>query len=389
MSIDPRHLVLKHHNFSFEGHNATRESWLFNLTTLTPDKSTGDQSLIENTDLNKTQEQVTQVLVQSTTEFAQNLHDIATRLQTDSINLFTQPEVTIIRSDVQSDSADIGTAEKVVIGAAIIVGCLAVIAILLRTLGPYLRVRKAEKEKDEENILKSSTDLVVSKLGFTNLGCETVSQSTEAGNTSGSQDCSQSSGSTPVTDWSDLSKSSSEIPSSSSADSEENMSGKHTNRSMLKEPPQKKHSVNSLAAYIGVERVSSSGSSKGSPSLHRKPNDEQISVNSTQSLEPLRLEHHYRNRWDDQFDPCGSLPRGNLSHHSHPSESRSMPSSGSRLSLNSNSTGTTYSQTYPTFPIPSKEFVRQMHMDKERRYPSNTSAVKKEKHVRMSPSSHR
>jgi hypothetical protein len=165
MSIDPRHLVLKHHNFSFEGHNATRESWLFNLTTLTPDKSTGDQSLIENTDLNKTQEQVTQVLVQSTTEFAHNLHDIATRLQTDSINLFTQPEVTIIRSDVQSDSADIGTAEKVVIGAAIIVGCLAVIAILLRTLGPYLRVRKAEKEKDEENILKSSTDLVVSKLG--------------------------------------------------------------------------------------------------------------------------------------------------------------------------------------------------------------------------------
>jgi len=27
-------------------------------------------------------------------------------------------------------------------------------------------------------------------------------------------------------------------------------------------------------------------------------------------LEPVRFEQDYRNRWDDQWDPFGSLPRG-------------------------------------------------------------------------------
>ena len=61
---------------------------------------------------------------------------------------------------------------------------------------------------------------------YTNLGADIESQSSGTGNTS-SQDCSQSTGSTPVTDWSDLSKSSTGSRSLSE-DSEENMStGKH------------------------------------------------------------------------------------------------------------------------------------------------------------------
>lgn len=380
MSIDSQH-HFPHHNMSFEGHNVTGSPVVLDVTTGITDKF---RVKTDNSVETKIERILNEVLAQSTTRFAQTLQDVTTRLSTNSLDTVSQPEVTIRRPDVPLDQETFGTAEKVVVGAAVIVVCLAIIAILLRLLAPYFRNKKEERENEKDKFFKSTSDLASSKLSFTNLGCESVSQSTESGNCC-SQDCSQSSGSTPATDWSELSKVSSETQSSASTNSDENMFGKNSSKGFKIKELHEKNSTTSLPAYINDDRFSSKGSSKGSPSLHRRQGDEQVSVISTQSLEPLRLEQNYRNRWDDQFDPCGSLPRGNLSHLSHPSESRLTESrlTDSRLSIPS-IVSAAHTSDAPQFPIPSRDYVRQIHLDKERRYPSNTSNAKKEKHVRMS-----
>ncbi|XP_045184465.2 uncharacterized protein LOC123542607 [Mercenaria mercenaria] len=341
--------------------------WLLNVTTtVDPDKHLEIAKHLTADDKSTTtlSNIVKQIVLQSTTEIAQNLQDLTTR--TFALENYSQPEVTIRKPEVLSESDSFGTAEKVVVGAAVIVACLALTGILLRLLGPYFRSKSASKDNEEEKI--NPPDLFISKLSYTNLGADIESQSSGTGNSS-SQDCSQSTGSSPVTDWSELSKSSTGSRSSSE-DSEENMSGKHKTNVKKSGKMRGGHSSTSLSTTCSIE---DRNSAKGSPALRKKLTDEQMSIISTQSLEPLRMEQQYRDRWDDQFDPCGSLPRGNLSYHSHPSESR--------LSVSSMSSG----GSYPTFPIPSKELVRQIHMDKERRYPSNAPAVKKEKHVRLSP----
>ncbi|XP_060583615.1 uncharacterized protein LOC132739824 [Ruditapes philippinarum] len=347
--------------------------WLLNATrVIEPDKNlkineTNGKLLADDTNFIST---FSNTVLKSTTDIAQNLQYQTTK--TFAIEINSPPEVTIRRPVVLSDSESFGTAEKVVVGAAVIVAILAITAILLRILGPYFRSKKTEKENETEKI--NNPDLFIPKLSYTNLGADIESQSSGTGNTS-SQDCSQSTGSTPATDWSDLSKSSTSSRSSSE-ESEENMSsGKHYMKAKKTDDKLRgRHSSASLStAYSNEDRHSASAS----PASRKKLTNEQMSIISTQSLEPLRMEQQYRDRWDDQFDPCGSLPRRNLSHHSHPSESR--------LSVSSMSSGSSYNHAYPTFPIPSKDLVRQLHMDKERRYPSNAPAVKKEKHVRLSP----
>ncbi|KAL4216799.1 hypothetical protein ACF0H5_024520 [Mactra antiquata] len=335
---------------------------LTNLTNLNQ-----SEQIFNNSDSDSVQSRITNFLIDSTTKFAQNLHDLATE---DNRNI-SEPEVTIRRPEVGVNDGGIGTAEKVVIGAAGIVACMAVIALILRFIGPRCRSKSSDTLTDEEKAIPDET--VISKLsGFSNLGSDISSTSSGLENTS-SQDCSQSTGSTPVTDWSDISgdriKSSSGSGSgSSSGESEEIMTGKTPHYTKLSKTAQKTGRYHA-AMFSSDDRLSA----RSSPGVRRKVPDENISVISTQSLEPLRLGQNYRDNWDDQFDPTCSVPRGNLSHLSHPSESR--------LSLNSLSSGSSST----TFPIPSRDIVRQMHKDKERRYPSNTTLVKKEKHVRLSP----
>lgn len=345
---------------------ASTTDWLQNVSTVAPKQ---DAEIIghltDNKVLKELPQTFRQLVLQSTTEIAQNLQHLTTRT-VDLFNNNSHPEVTIRKPEITSESESFGTAEKVVVGAAIVVALLAIIALLLRILGPLFRSQNKNTEVDKV----FSPEVFISKLSYTNIGADITSQSSGTGNTS-SQDCSQSTGSSPVTDWSDLS-----VSRSSCEESEDNMSGKHHVKEKKLDKLHGRYSSASLPSKFSSE---DRFSAKNSPSSRKKLTDEQMSVVSTQSLEPLRLEQQYRDRWDDQFDPCGSLPRGNLSYTSHPSESRQ--------SLNSLSSGSSYQNTYPTFPIPSKELVRQIHMDKERRYPSNTPGVKKEKHVRMSPHS--
>lgn len=82
---------------------------------------------------------------------------------------------------------------------------------------------------------------------YTNIGADISSQSSGIGNTS-SQDCSQSTGSSPVTDWSELSAS-----RSSSGDSEESMSGKHHTKVKKSDQQHGRYSPASFPTKLGSE----------------------------------------------------------------------------------------------------------------------------------------
>lgn len=121
---------------------------------------TGNESALQNSDSETTGDRVTNFLLDSTTKLAQNLQEFTTT----SINNsnISEPEVTIRRPEVDISDSGIGTAEKVVIGAAGIVACMAIVAIFLRFLGPHCRSKKSDPEEDEEKAI--TDDTVISKL---------------------------------------------------------------------------------------------------------------------------------------------------------------------------------------------------------------------------------
>ena len=76
-----------------------------------------------------------------------------TVLQELSTNVFnitknSTQEVYVSTELMSPEDPDIGTAEKVVIGAAILVAVMAVIAITLRMCGPYIRSRVPDEEPE-------------------------------------------------------------------------------------------------------------------------------------------------------------------------------------------------------------------------------------------------
>lgn len=282
------------------------------------------------------------------------LSDISTT--TNNIIKTSVPEVTLSKPEVLEDSG-LGTAEHVVIGACILVVFLACVAIILRIVMPYIRPKLKQKKDLLDKLDEKSSG---SSGGFTNFGTETDSHS------SGSE-------SNPSQDWSEVS---SDQTRSTDADEKPEDMARHYGQ--LRRHPNLdedfRGSSSSLPTYLPAKKEIVSKSNKSSPMPARRLNDDLVSVISTHSLEPLHMEDSYRNRWDDQWDPYCSLPRGNLSHHSHPSESR--------LSLSSKST--TSVQSNARFPTPSREQVHKIQLDKERRYPSKPhEEPRKEKNVRM------
>lgn len=99
------------------------------------------------------------LVINSTTESVNILQDLANKfIKTDNISL---PEVIINRPEVTSESG-IGTAEKVVIGAAVLVAVLAVIALILRCLGPRFRNKSTNPDLEDQ---KLPIESVPTKLG--------------------------------------------------------------------------------------------------------------------------------------------------------------------------------------------------------------------------------
>lgn len=310
----------------------------------------------------------------TTTDIGRILQDFTTEYSSDHETSSSQ-EVKISKAELHAHG-EIGTAEKVVIGTAILIACVAVIAILLRILRRYCWWKSRKKRNSKDKIFGS--DIFAPKLGAISMILNYFGTDIEerTSGSSQSQDCSQSTGSSPATDWSDISSAPTKSSSESSSTSDKtdlDMSEKSGHKSNRRLASDSRFIQVSTPRYGTNDRLTV----QSSLNINQPMGDERISEPTTQSFrsEPLRLEDSYRKRWDDQWDPSGLLPRGNLSFHSHPSESR--------LSLNSLG-----SQCFSPsmFPIPTKEFVRQLQLDKQRKYPFNSkpsATAKKEKHVRL------
>ncbi|WAR29411.1 hypothetical protein MAR_002979 [Mya arenaria] len=284
-----------------------------------------------------------------TSQSVKHLQEITTKLFNfdKSANINTTKEVTFYPDEVTSQIV-IGTAEKVIIGAGVIVLVLAVVGIILRMLGPYCRSRDSEVIEDPEDIGTIET-LPVKLSVSSGLDCLASSDSSGIGSAQ-SQDCSNSTGSTPISDWSSISSdiNKSAENQSTSEISDQSMSGKDKTNKKTKEN------------LLSVPRVYNG------------------------RLEPARFSDSYRGRWDEQWDPLGYAPPGSLSYQSHPSESRLSINSLPSMTLSNTSSNPGGAE----FPIPPRDLVKQLHQDKEKRYPTNTKThqtAKKGKHVRLSP----
>lgn len=98
-------------------------------------------------------------IVRNSTANLDILQELTTKLtQTENNSL---PEVIINGPEVTSDSG-FGTAEKVVTGAVVIVVVLAIVALILRVLGPRLRTKSAQHEIDEQ---KLPVESISTKIG--------------------------------------------------------------------------------------------------------------------------------------------------------------------------------------------------------------------------------
>lgn len=143
------------------GTKATETDWLFNISTSVPKAGVNfSKGLLSRDRQVEVPQTVQEIVIQSTTEIAQNLKHITT-IKFDIVNN-SHPEVTIRKPEVTSESDSFGTAEKVVVGAAIVVAVLAVVALLLRILGPYFRSKNSTKEKDKNNLY--TPEVFISKL---------------------------------------------------------------------------------------------------------------------------------------------------------------------------------------------------------------------------------
>ncbi|KAH3809943.1 uncharacterized protein LOC127835434 [Dreissena polymorpha] len=394
MSVGVQKVDSVHEGAVFSGTNLVSDSsFVRNDTIVGLRENISDTAeLISNEILNGVSDLLRTVLSETTTP-GQSGNLLQNEFTTNSVILdnyssFTTPDVTISRKEVTSQDV-IGTAEKVVIGAAVIVVVLAIIAIILRLCAPYLRSRDKTKldESDEEKTLPSIESFSSKLSGIANLGAD-ISSTTSGFGSTPSQDCSRSTGSTPLSDWSDNAKS-----ENRSTDGSDEMAEKRLSRPKVEfegmSLSRSAASVTSIPVYCGDPSLRSTASNKGSPALYRKLPVDQLSHVSSGSLEPARFEQNYRDRWDDQWDPQCSMPRGNLSHLSHPSESRLSLNTLNSVTSSTSSYPSTSNPSVPTFPIPSREFVRQLYADSERRYPSSSKAQqpqKKENHVRLSPS---
>ncbi|XP_052787483.1 uncharacterized protein LOC128222492 isoform X2 [Mya arenaria] len=235
-----------------------------------------------------------------TSQSVKHLQEITTKLFNfdKSANINTTKEVTFYPDEVTSQIV-IGTAEKVIIGAGVIVLVLAVVGIILRMLGPYCRSRDSEVIEDPEDIGTIET-LPVKLSVSSGLDCLASSDSSGIGSAQ-SQDCSNSTGSTPISDWSSISSdiNKSAENQSTSEISDQSMSGKDKTNKKTKEN------------LLSVPRVYNGRmSSVSSPSLHHKLSCDQPPYERSHSLEPARFSDSYRGRWDEQWDPLGYAPPG-------------------------------------------------------------------------------
>lgn len=145
------------------GNDTDAHTLLRNISFVFPDKDTDiTERIFANNEHSSLANGVRHIIVQSTTEIAQNLHDIATRTF-NSVNN-SPPEVTIRKPEVLHESGNIGTAEIVVIGAFVVVGVLTVVAILLRIFGPLVRSKK--KDTNTEVVKIVTPDILISRLRY-------------------------------------------------------------------------------------------------------------------------------------------------------------------------------------------------------------------------------
>lgn len=162
MSKLTENIVINDTSLTFQtGTTANETDWLFNISTSLPKTGVNlSKELLKRNRHLGVPQTVQELVIQSTTEIAQNLQHITT-IKLDIVNN-SHPEVTIRKPEVTSESDSFGTAEKVVVGAAIVVAVLAVVALLLRILGPYFRSKNSNIEKDKGNIF--TPEVFISKL---------------------------------------------------------------------------------------------------------------------------------------------------------------------------------------------------------------------------------
>ena len=101
-------------------------------------------------DTESVQSIIRKIVTNSTTQSVNILQDITTKIVNSDVNN-SLPEVIINRPEVKSESG-IGTAEKVVIGAVAIVVILAIVALILRLLGPRLRPKETNQDVYEQKL---------------------------------------------------------------------------------------------------------------------------------------------------------------------------------------------------------------------------------------------
>ncbi|KAK7497788.1 hypothetical protein BaRGS_00010922, partial [Batillaria attramentaria] len=191
-------------------------------------------------------------------------------------------------------------AEEVVVCAAIVVGILAVLAIILRLTMPFVR-RKYRKSKATDAGLKgnrSSSDL---------LGAATPSSSASRASTI--------SGGSQLDYWKPQDNDTTTITTISNGSYDNPKSSVYGNV---------RSDALSLPVYLPKKRSEENLKQDNSVTLLNEELTAVISTPTLQRLQSLNLNETYRDNWDRSFDPANHHVRS-LSYVTHPSESRKMP----------------------------------------------------------------
>ncbi|KAK3578366.1 hypothetical protein CHS0354_025460 [Potamilus streckersoni] len=166
----------------------------------------------------------------------------------------------------------LGTAEKVVIGAAGLVGVLAILAVVLRFLMPAVR-KKIRSSKEKENKASGLSS-------YQNLGMDTSSQS--SGSTGSSQEWLEISSNETHTTYYEQDKMTPKLASLASVASFGNLKG------------------STLSLPITLPRDSSS-SERSTPLSARKLNQELVFALSSNLYDDKLIDDIYSQRWEEQW----------------------------------------------------------------------------------------
>ncbi|KAL3887152.1 hypothetical protein ACJMK2_027104 [Sinanodonta woodiana] len=173
---------------------------------------------------------------------------------------------------IASPQEDLGTAEKVVIGAAGLVGALAIMAVVLRILMPAVR-RRIRSSNEKENKISGLSS-------YTNLGMDTSSQS--SGSTGSSQEWLETYSNETHTTYYEHDKMAPKMASLVSVASFGNLKG----------------STLSLPIALPCDSLSSE---RSTPLSARKLNEELVYTLTSNVYDDKRIDEIYNQRWVEQW----------------------------------------------------------------------------------------